>query len=66
MPEPTLIYHLDKFDLGDESDHIDIDRMALHEQEVSPQIATVILLKQIEQHLSDISKLMHESRDGNI
>lgn len=63
MSEPTLIYHLDKFGLGDESDHIDIDREALHEQEISPQIATVILLKQIERHLSDISKLMHESRD---
>ena len=40
------------------------DREAIHEQEISPQIATVILLKGIHGHLRDISRLLHEMRDS--
>lgn len=60
MTEPTIIYHLDKLGLGNESNDIVIDREALHEKEISPQIATVLLLQQIDGRLRDISLILHQ------
>lgn len=60
MSDPKITYELDRFGMGDESDHIIIDREALHEQEVSPAVATVILLQQINWRLRDISMILHD------
>jgi hypothetical protein len=62
MTDPKMTYFLDKLGLGNESNDIEIDREALHGQEVSPQVATVLLLQQIERHLSDISTVIHEMK----
>ena len=60
MAEPKITYFLDKHGLGNESNDVEIDREALHGKEISPQVATVLLLQQIERHLRDISINIHE------
>lgn len=60
MTDPKITYHLDKLGLGNESNDIEIDREALHGNEISPQIAAVLLLDQIDRRLRDISLILHQ------
>jgi len=60
VADPTFTYFLDKLGLGNEEDSIEIDREALHGKEVSAEVATVILLRQINSRLRDIELFMRQ------
>lgn len=60
MTEPTITYWLDKYGLGNDDDDIEFDREALHGKSISPELATVVLLNQINRSLKSIEIILHE------
>lgn len=54
MSDTPFTYFLDPHNLGLDDDEIEFDREAMHGKPVSPAIAAVILLRQINSRLRDL------------